>query len=121
MKRLSSLILLLPLVLLVGCSEAKIPLFNPLASPVNRLASAREVNTEVNNKIADFVAKGWITQETVNKDFAPFLDPIPKEEDAVEAFLKANKPASAVSKLDSIAISLRQIRGALAAIQRSRR
>lgn len=101
-----------------GCAEKNIPLFNPDAAPLNRVASANELLTECNTMVADFVAKGWITQVSVNASIGLALDNAAKLNDEAEILIRAGSPTGQ-TKLESVATTLKAVRSQLLVIQRS--
>lgn len=109
------------LIATVGCANLKaIPIFNPDAKLKNRIASAYEVLTETNGQVADAVTNGWITQEEVNRNWAPSLDDAHKAIDAADAMRVAGDTTGAGQKLDSVKATLQTIRGALERMRKAR-
>lgn len=119
MKRLTRP--LFALLLLVGCQNLKaIPLFNPDATLKNKIGSAYEVYGEVNGQIAEFVAKGWMTQADVDKSWSPSLDKARKGIDAADELRKTGDTSGAGAKLDSVKAILQSLRDGLASLERSK-
>jgi hypothetical protein len=104
-----------------GCQNlASIPLFNPDASLKNKIASAYEVYGEMNGQVAEFVAKGWLTQDEVNRSWSPSLDAARKSIDAADVLRKSGDPTGSQQTLDSVKSTLQAIRDQLAHIRKSR-
>jgi hypothetical protein len=113
--------IVLALIAATGCTNLKsIPLFNPDATLKNRIGSAYEVYGEVNGQIAEFVAKGWMTQDEVNRSWSPSLDNTRKMIDAADELRKIGDTAGSNAKLDSVKAILKTLRDGLASIQRSK-
>lgn len=113
----------IPAILLIlaaaGCQDLRrIPLFNPEARPLNRVASAKEVITECNLRLATYVDRGWISQATVDKTFGPRLDEAARLARDAEALLRAGDPAGQ-PKVDALYDLLLNLRNQLAAIERA--
>jgi hypothetical protein len=89
-----------------------IPLFNPEATLKNRIGSAYEVYGQVNGQIAEFVAKGWMTQDDVDK--------IRRGIDEADALRLLGKTVDANAKIDNVKALLQSLRDGLASLQRSK-
>lgn len=103
-------------VIVTGCQDAikKIPIFNPKASLLNKVASAEELEVEVNNELARLRDEGILTQAEIDKNFTPKLD-------KAEAIIKATRavarsttkpttvPAGSLDEAKLLLISVREI------------
>jgi hypothetical protein len=109
----------IPLVvlLLCGCTASRIPLFQPTARPVNRVASANELITELNNQVVTLRADGVLDQSDINRTIGPVLDQAALTADAADAAIKAGNVMEGQQKLDVLAATLRAIRTQLAALE----
>lgn len=103
----------------MGC-QSQIPLFNSEARPLNRIYSGKEIITELNLQAADFIARGWVTQEFVDKNVGPSLDRAADTLNGAEALYKSGDIGGANSKIESAKATLGAVREGLIAIQRSR-
>jgi hypothetical protein len=120
-RRLTVLFLIVVVVVVVvatsaGCSP--IPLFDPDAQPLNRIASANEVIAELNTLVAGYRDLGWLDQSTINRTVGPVLDRAAADADAAEQLVRAGAAAEANAKLDMIAVSLRALRAQLRELER---
>jgi hypothetical protein len=121
-SRLATVTLTLLLSYLGGCQHSltAIPLFNPEATLKNRIGSAYEVYGQVNGQIAEFVAKGWMTQDDVDKSWSPTLDKIRRGIDEADALRLLGKTVDANAKIDNVKALLQSLRDGLASLQRSK-
>lgn len=109
--------ILLAIILLPGCRQ-NIPLFDPQAQPINRIASANEVITEINERLVAARTFGWISQETINQSFSPAIDHATQMVDAAELLIRAGDATSGQAKIEVASAILRSIREQLLALER---
>lgn len=120
-RRLEPAALVLLLIAL-GCQQLKeIPLFNPEASLRNKIASAREVRTEINNKLVEFRTMGWLSQADIDKNFSPSLDTSKALVDEAEALRVAGDAAGGLNKMNAAKAILTAIRTHLSSIEKERK
>lgn len=115
----------LPIVLLAvlttGCQSLQsIPLFNPHARLLNQLASAEDLEIQINDTLADLRHRGLLDQSTIDKAFTPSLNKAEKITKSLQVVARSTtqpttQPIGTLDEaktiLQSVLTTLEQIKG----------
>lgn len=103
-----------------GCNLTSIPIFNPSATPINRVYSAEELETSVNNTLAQLHNDGVLSQAEIDKSFTPSIqkaDTIIQATKAVALNQSTTQPSGTLDDAEQLLVSVRDV---LATLQGSK-
>lgn len=113
--------LLMALGMSQGCANLKrIPLFNPQARTLNKIASANEFINELNQEVSQMRDDGLVTQSQINHDISPSIDSATAIVDESEVLYRAGKTVEADGKVASAKAVLQTLKASLEQIKRSK-
>lgn len=102
-----------------GCQSMKdVPLFNPQARVMNRIYSARELRTEINNTIVQLRDAGILKQSDIDAKYVPVMNASKALVDEAEA-LASTDPDAANGKLGAAKSLLTTLRDQLKRLKAS--